>query len=184
MVKIFTTATNMDNICHDYSLEPWLNMIMKLGEVFIDAPIAIPFDVEDPLFILDQADIKFYTNKADFIESISKSPQKVLEEPCGIFLLDISEKEAEDIQTRFGVICQSCSNMNHNVLTHKGSSIEVVENEIGKNWIDIFKKFKDTPSNSVIIIDAHLFENDYFDETKKCYDESHSYGRDNLLIRV
>lgn len=181
MVTIFTTAENVNDICHDNSKEPWLNMIIKLGEVFIDAPLEIPMDMEDPIFILDQADIKFHTNKADYIKSIPQNPVKVLEEPCGIFLLNISEDSAKDIQTQFGVICQSCSMMNHDILTHKGSSVEVIENEVGKNWSDVFKKFKNTPSNSAIIIDAHLFDNDYFDEAHNCYDESRSNGRDNLL---
>jgi len=181
MVTIFTTTDNVNTICHDNSKEPWLNMIMKLGEVFIDSPLDIPMDMEDPIFILDQADIKFHCNKAEYIKSIPENPDKVLEEPCGIFLLDIPEDSANSIQTRFGVICQSCSKMDHDVLTHKGTTVEVVEDEYGKNWDEVFKKFKSTPSNSAIIIDAHLFENDSFDEANGCYDEGRSYGRDNLL---
>lgn len=70
MVTIFTTTDNVNTICHDNSKEPWLNMIMKLGEVFIDSPMDIPMEMEDPIFILDQADIKFHCNKAEYIKSI------------------------------------------------------------------------------------------------------------------
>ena len=46
---------------------------------------------------------------------------------------------------KYGVICQSYPAFNHNVLTQKGTSAELVEGMKDKRWSDIFKKFKDTP---------------------------------------
>jgi hypothetical protein len=51
---------------------------------------------------------------------------------------------------------------------------------MGKNWKDIFSKFKSTPSNSAIIIDAHLFENDAYDTVVGCYDTKKNAGLKNL----
>lgn len=154
-------------------------MIVKLGEVFIDDEIDIPLDSEDPLFILDSA-IKIDKSKKDFIKSIPNTPQSVLSEPCGIFLLDISAGKAADIQTQYGVICESATTANHKFLTQKGSSAELVEGLKDKTWADIFKKFKFSPTNSALIIDAHLFENDQYDERQGCYDKHRSYGINNL----
>lgn len=68
MVAIFTTASVLDNICHTDTLSVWKDMIVKLGEVFIDDEIDIPLDDEDPLFILDSA-IKIDKSKKDYIQS-------------------------------------------------------------------------------------------------------------------
>jgi hypothetical protein len=179
MVTIFTTSNNLADICYDREKQVWQDMILKLGEVFVSGNVDIPLDMEDPLFILDEA-IKIDYSKGDYIDSITSDHEKVLEKPCGIFLLDIPTSDANDIQLKYGVVCQSISSMNHDVLTHKGFSAETEENEVGKNWNDIFRKFRDTPSNSAIIIDAHLFENDAYDMTAGCYDTKKNAGIKNL----
>lgn len=179
MVAIFTTSGNLESICLDSDKQPWQDMIYKLGEVFINEAVDIPMDMEDPLFLLDSS-IKIDITKKDYIDSIKSNPENVLKEPCGIFLLDIPENDAHNIELKYGVICQSIHSMNHDVLTHKGTSVEVINDLCGKTWTDVFKKFKDTPSNSAIIVDAHLFENDAFNEVDGCYDKNKSVGIDNL----
>ena len=179
MVAIFTTSSILDKICHTDELSVWQDMIVKLGEVFIDNEIDVPLDYDDPLFILDSA-IKIDHSKKDFINSINESPASVLQEPCGIFLLDIPEDKASEIQTKYGVICEAACSPKHNLLTQKGSSAELVEGLNDKTWSDIFKKFKKYPTNSALIIDAHLFENDQYDEHQGCYDRERSYGINNL----
>lgn len=179
MVAIFTTASFLDKICHTDTLSVWQDMIVKLGEVFIDDEIDIPLDYEDPLFILDSA-IKIDKSKKDYIQSIPNEPQTVLQEPCGIFLLDIPDEKAADIQTKYGVICESETTANHRILTQKGCSAELVEGLKDKTWADIFKKFKNSPTNSALIVDAYLFENDQYDERQSCYDKKRNYGINNL----
>lgn len=183
MVAIFTTSSNLDNICHIDELSVWQDMIFKLGEVFIDGEIEIPLDYEDPLFILDSA-LKIDKSKEDFINSIPTSPEIVLQEPCGIFLLDIPEDKAAYIQSKFGVLCQSTTSTNHKFLTQKGYSAELIDGIKDKSWSDIFKKFKSSPTNSALIIDAHLFENDQYDERLGCYDKERSCGLNNLKIII
>lgn len=178
MVAIFTTASTLDRICHTDNYTVWRDIIMKVG-VFIDSNIDIPLDMDDQLFNLDSAG-KINYSKREFISSLSDTPENVLDEPCGIYLLDISEEKATIIQQKYGVICQSSSNLRHDVLTNKGIVAELVEGEKGKNWIDIFKKFRTIPTNSAIIIDAYLFDNDQFDEKQGCYDHEHSHGISNL----
>ena len=179
MVAIFTTSENLESICFDRDKQPWQDMIYKLGEVFINEAVDIPMDMEDPLFLLDSS-IKIDLTKKDYIDSIKSNPENVLKEPCGIFLLDISKNDACKIEQKYGVICQSIHSMNHDVLTHIRTSVEVISDLCGKTWIDVFRRFRATPSNSTIIIDAHLFENDAFNEVDGCYDKNKSVGIDNL----
>ena len=179
MVAIFTTVSALNNICYTKEYSVWQHMIMTLGEVFINGDIDVPLDMEDPLFILDSA-IKINNSKQEFISSIESAPERVLEEPCGIYLLDISENKAIEIQSKYGVICQSSATPDHTPLTHKGTTAELIEGMHGKTWEDIFSKFQNTPTNSTLIVDAHLFENDQYDERSGCYDREHSHGIFNL----
>ena len=179
MVAIFTTSSILDQICHVDDYLAWKSMVIKLGEVYIDSEIDIPEDMEDPLFILDSA-IKIDQSKREFIKSIVDDHQNVLKEPCGIYLLDISPEEANDIQTHYGVVCQSSISLSHDLITHKGMTAELIEGEQDKKWEDIFRKFKQTPTNSALIIDAHLFENDQYDEREGCYDTKYCNGISNL----
>lgn len=179
MVAIFTTKSNLEDICLDPSKQAWYEMLLKLKEVFINDE-SMPLDEEDPLFILDNMQVDVVSSKKEYIESIPDNPSLVLQEPCGIFLLDISSSEAANIQRKYGVICQSISSMSHDVLTHKGYTIEAIENEVGYSWKDVFKKFESTPSNSAIIIDAHFFDNDDFDRRQDCYDTRKNLGLKNL----
>jgi hypothetical protein len=179
MVGIYTTADNLEHICYDRDKQTWMDIILSLGEVFVNDKMDIPLDMDDPLFILDEA-IRIDASKSDYINGITSAHATVLDEPCGIFLLDLPQPEADDIQRKYGVVCQSVSSMSHDVLTHKGATAETVKNKTGKTWKDIFAKFSNTPSNSVIIIDSYLFENDAFDERTGCYDTRKNAGIKNL----
>jgi hypothetical protein len=179
MVAIFTTKSNLEDICLDPSKQAWYEMLLKLKEVFINDE-SMPLDEEDPLFILDNMQVDVVSSKKEYIESIPDNPSLVLQEPCGIFLLDINPSDAQKIQDDYGVICQSVSAMNHRTLTHGQAKGVYVGGEKGKSWKDLFRKFQDCPSNSMLIIDAHLFENDYFDEKENCYDNRRNLGITNL----
>lgn len=87
------------------------------------------------------------------------------------------------IQNDFGVIFQSTSNPNHSQLTHFGKKAELSRGKKykhGSNWEEILQKFKATPVNSAIIVDAYLFENDQWDEEKKDISERYNSGISNL----
>lgn len=185
MVELFTTSSFLKKIYYTDELSVWRDIIQKLGKVYIDSD-NIPEDENDPLFLLDmENNIKIDMSKKDFINSVSNSPETVLNEPCGIFLLDISTEKAKEIQSKYGVVCESVNTANHTLLTQRGYSVELIENQKNKKnkcWRDIFKRFKTSPTNSVLIIDAYLFANDKWNAkcNCKCYDTSHSNGANNL----
>ena len=182
MVAVFTTSDIVKDI---YLKSPWKEILQDLKNVFVDTDMYIPLDEEDPTFILDFAEVDFDSSKSDFIKSLVEKPANVLEEPCGIYLLNISEEQANRIQSEYGVICLSDKNLDHFLLTHLGTSAELKKGEKSekwKNWTDILRKFQSTPTNSVLVIDAHLFENDYFDERQNppAYDSQRNIGITNL----
>ena len=90
---------------------------------------------EDPLFILDSSgvEIKYATQ---YIEDIPQNHQLVTEYWNGIFLLDISEEEAAEIQRDYGVICQSVKKMDASIVMDEGLRFSPKKDEKDKDEED------------------------------------------------
>ncbi len=180
MTSIFTTKNNLETICLDKQKQAWLNMIIKLQEVYINDTIDENADPDnDVLLNLDQMGY-INTKEANYINSISSNPGSVLQHPNGIFLLDISSNEANDIQRNFGVLCQSITNMDYTPLTQINKPTELTFGVHNLSWNGIISRYKKLPSNSALIVDAHMFENDRFDEKNNCFDSNHQDGLNNI----
>lgn len=198
MVALFTTKQWINHLTHSSDSNVWLAIMQKLGKVYVDKkierfslselkdiekkPELYERALEDNIIAL-KTEVEFDESRADYINSLVDEPKKVLEEPCGIFILDIDEVSAKKIQNDFGVIYQSTSNPSHSQLTHFGKKAELSRGKKyknGSNWEDILQKFKATPVNSAIIVDAYLFENDQWDEEKKDISERYNSGISNL----
>lgn len=182
MTSIYTTKENLTSICLDDDKQPWLDIIIKLKEVYVndDDIFSEVIDTDNDLFFtLDGMQIDINTSKKDFINAIPNNPVIVLQQPSGIFLLDISNEAANQIQKDYGVICQSISNLDHNPLTQAHIPTELLDGEVDKTWDLMIARYKDLPSNSALVIDAHLFDEDRFDENNKCYDERKRDGIEN-----
>lgn len=183
MISIFTTKENLESICLDEKKQPWLNILFKLKQVFVDDADIFMDDVDpenDPFYILDEMQVNIDPSKKDFINDIPENPALVLSQPSSIYLLNISPAKAFQIQKDYGVICQSTNNLNHTPLSQPHISTELLEDEIDKSWKKIIARFMNLPSNSLIIIDAHLFDEDRFDNAKNCYDTGHQDGLNNI----
>ena len=183
MISIFTTKDNLESICLDESKKPWLDIIIKLKEVFVNDDNIFSDDIDiddDPFYTLDEMQIDIISSKKDYINDIPSNPVLVLKQPSGIFLLDIPSEKASQIQMDYGVICQSTNELDYKPLTQSHFPTELIEGEMGKSWNNMIAQFKKLPSNSALIIDAHLFAEDKFDESHNCYDERKRDGLNNV----
>ena len=183
MVSIFTTKSSVESFYQEDNA--WYKMICKLKEVHIDddpfSDIDESVDPDDNFFLTlvgMQVDI---VDDREFINNIPNDQSSVLKYPCGIFLLNISNEKAAEIQNNYGVICQSITNLNDDLLTQSNFTTELEEGKRSYAWNDMLAHYKQMPSNSLLIIDAHLFENDRFDEQQKIYDQNRNVGLENLF---
>lgn len=181
MNSIFTTRVNLESIC--LKDDPWWKMVVKLKEVHVNEDNLFSGDVdpdENLFYILDgmQIDVKSDT---DYINDIPQNPKRVLEHPSGIFLLDIPVEKANKIQSDYGVFCQSIGNLDYNPLVQPHKPTELVYEEEGYSWQSIIGKFGQLPSNSVLVIDSHMFDNDIYDFRQKIFNSKSSFGIDNLF---
>lgn len=184
MTSIYTTKDNLESICLDESKHPWLEMIIKLKEVFVNDDDIFSDEVDpedDPFYTLDGMQIDINSSMKDYINNIPQNPVLVLQHPSGIFLLDIPVEIANQIQKGYGVVCQSIKQLDHHPLTQLHFPTELLDGENGKSWSSMIAQYKELPSNSALIIDAHLFAEDKFDERNNCYDERKRDGIDNLF---
>lgn len=184
MISVFTTKANLEDIFLREENKAWLAIILKLNEVFInDDPFSEcdESNPDDDVFLtLDSMGVKLNDEEKDFIDNIPKNPKTVLNHPCGIYLLDISDAKAHRIQEDYGVICQSTKKLDLMPLVQPNFPNELEENETGKSWKNMISRFRELPSNSALIIDAHLFQQDRYDEHEGCYDSRNSKGITNL----
>jgi hypothetical protein len=184
MISIFTTKDNLESICLDENKQPWLDMIIKLKQVFVNEDDIFPDDVdpeEDPFYTLDGMQVDINSSKKEYINDIPHNPVLVLNQPLGIFLLDIPVEKANQIQTSYGVMCQSTDDLDYTPLSQPHFPTELLAGETGKSWKSMIAQYKELPSNSVLIIDAHLFAEDKYDEANKCYDEKKRDGLNNIF---
>lgn len=184
MTCIYTTKDNLESICLDEGKRAWLDIIIKLKEVFVNEDDIFSEDVDpddDPFYTLDGMQININSSKKDYINEIPSNPVLVLQQPSGIFLLDISSDKASKIQKDYGVICQSCDNMDYTPLTQSNFPNDLFDGESGKTWKTMIAHYKELPSNSTLIIDAHLFDEDRYDERNNCYDERKRDGLNNTF---
>ena len=185
MVSVFTTKTSLEDIFLNEDKKAWQAIILKLNEVFINED---PFsdcdnvDPDDNVFLtLNGMGVNISDKEKDFIDNIPNEPSSVLKYPCGIFLLEIEDEKAKSIQNDYGVICQPTSRLDYMPLAQPSFPNELEENETGRSWEGMISRFKQLPSNSALIIDAHLFQKDRYDERTNSYDENNSKGINNLF---
>lgn len=102
-------------------------------------------------------------NGNDLFDEIDKHPETIADYPTSVFILDIDENKARQLQEKYGVIIQTVSNLDDSILTsvlpRKTFPMEEGENATF-GWREIFSGVKDLPSNSIIINDRNLFTND------------------------
>lgn len=170
MLSIFIPQETLEDIVIDNmpsTMEPedqdvWFKIFSKQEYIYVSSWNEKKYlTQEDPLFLLDSSgvEIRYATQ---YIEDIPQNHQSVTEYWNGIFLLDISEEEAAEIQRDYGVICQSINNMDASILMDPGLRFSLKKGEIGYSWNDMLEPInaENIPSNHLFLIDRYLLARD------------------------
>ena len=165
MFKVFANKDFLEGVLFDKTPKNWYNIFMS-GNV---AEVCVPENIsEEEIGPMGSFDIigefeKFGTTvkpDAEYINNIPQNPRRVLENPNAVFLLKIKPKDAESIQNKYGVICQSIDSVDDEVLT-KAYEYDLSDGQRGVDWAVYFDKSNHTlPSNSLIICDRYIFSSD------------------------
>lgn len=177
MFKIFISASSLENFIlneqnkNDDDKDNWYKIIQKQKNIYIlddknisNSNLSVEEAQKNPLFLLSLGN-KNLEDRTDYITDIYNNSQLVLENPCGAFLLDVDKSKADEIQKKYGVICQSTSSLNGSFWKSDiyNAHISVYPNDKSHSWEDFLRGVNKLPSNSLLIIDRYLFtyENDY-----------------------
>lgn len=151
----------IDNMASDMKVEDqdvWYKIFTKQKFIYVSSWDEKKYlTQEDPLFILDSSGVQI-RYASQYIEGIPQNHQSVTEYWNGIFLLDISEEEAAEIQRDYGVICQSVKKMDASILVDEGLRFSPKKGEKGYSWDFMLHRIngEHIPSNHLFMIDRYL----------------------------
>ncbi len=154
---------NMASSTNEADQDVWFKIFTKLKYIYISSLEEKKYlTTEDTLFLLEESygiEIKYATK---YIDSISDHPESVTQYQNGIFLLDISEEDAEAIQRDYGVICQSIKKMDYSVLMDPDLKFSLDKKDDNYTWYSMLERIDAAhiPSNHLIMIDRYLFANE------------------------
>lgn len=184
MFKVFANRDFLEGVLLNQTPKNWYNIFMS-GNV---AEVCVPEDLVDEdidtmgaIDIIGNLQLLGTTVKTDteYINDIPKNASRVLENPNAVFLLNIKAKEAENIQNRYGVICQSIDAIDDDVLT-KAYEYDLSDGQQGVDWNVYFNKSNHTlPSNALIICDRYIFSCDSKSDAKAAQDAM-NFGLSNI----
>lgn len=148
----------------------WKRIIESTNRLYVHKDKLIENEV---LALLSQA------GRIVFDERIKGFPSKELFEVysgCAFISDSIDEKQASEIQNRYGVICQSITSLDTSILTQiDPDHFELLSDERGYGWKRVCEGLTNPriPSNCIIVNDRNIFANDKPKENK-------TPGLDNL----
>jgi hypothetical protein len=100
---------------------------------------------------------------APFFETINEKPETIADKPKAAFILDIDSEKAKTLQSNYGVIVMSGSDIKDEILNGpyfiELETGQVVENEGKLGWQKLFKEDL-PPLNAIVMTDDYLFSNE------------------------
>lgn len=91
-------------------------------------------------------------------DKYKSAPEKVLNNPSALYILDISYAEALSIQKTYGVMCLSGSCPDISPLVDVNDIYIAQENvKLGRGWDTILDSIEELPSNALLLTDRYLF---------------------------
>ncbi|MBO7051550.1 MAG: hypothetical protein J6W24_02685 [Prevotella sp.] len=111
-------------------------------------------------------------------EELKTHPQKLLDNPSSLYILDISQDEAKNIQESYGVLCLSGEHPDASALIDVNDAfVSNKFHQLEKGWDSVLDSVETLPSNALILADRYLFKNveakdgDGFDNVEAILDQ-------------
>lgn len=158
MFSIVTTQKILERLYSENSV--WGNIVAQTKCFYVKLESDWWEEEENALLELSNSQA-YIKNANDLFVDIEKHPEVIADYPTSVFILDIDEGKARQLQQKYGVVVQSFEHLDDAILTavHR-PPIYTEENETGVNWSDVFSGVRDLPTNAIIINDRNLFTND------------------------
>lgn len=170
MFKVFIDYDKMRDICLDQNkADTWYKILCKQQSININHSVDNEefYDENNPLLIFSQMTGVEFNDESSYINEVCEHNEKVLEHPCGAFILKVDDVKAKEITSRFGVLCQSANEMDARPLAIGDVTITTVKPD---SWQKRLPFGKVLPSNSLVIVDRYLFGSENDETLQDSYD--------------
>ena len=185
MFKVYANLDFLEGVLFDKTPKNWYNIFMS-GNV---AEVCVPEEINDEeIGKMGSVDIvenlqllgTIIKTDAEYINDIPHNARRVLENPNAVFLLNIRNQDADNIQNNYGVICQSIDSIDDEVLT-KAYEYNLSDGQEGVDWAVYFdKSYHTLPSNALIICDRYIFSSNQNKPPLKIAQEALELGLLNI----
>ena len=110
--------------------------------------------------ILSKYKKEIHTLSSDETLKLKNSPEKFLNNPSSLYILDITKDEAAAIQEQYGVMCLSGDNPDVSALIDVNDAfVSNKFHQLEKGWDSVLDSVESLPSNALILADRYLFKN-------------------------
>lgn len=171
MFKVYIDYDKMYDICLEQDdSDTWYKILCKQQSINVDCDVEDEefYDENNPLLIFSQMNGIEFNDASEYMNDVITDNSKVLDQPCGAFILNIDSTKAKEIQSRFGVMCQSAKDMKADFLTMEDIEIEG-PNANGATWGRFPFGALEVPTNSLIIQDRYFFSSDQGENINDTY---------------
>lgn len=173
MFKVYIDYDKMYDICLEQDeSDTWYKILCKQQGININHSVDDNefYDENNPLFIFSQMkDIEFH-DESDYMNDIPNNNCRVLEQPCGFFVLPIDSTLANSIQSDYGVICRSSmGKVDSTPLTFDDIDVDG-PNANGATWGRFPFGLFGVPTNTIIIQDRYFFKSDNGESINDTYE--------------
>ena len=164
MFRVFISAASLEKLCLEEMWKDqnkqnsWFLLLSKQNIIYLDKNIYDEWEYSDALFTFSESyQIDFQHSTINYNTLAKESPETLLDEPQGAFLLDIDKETAKSIQEKYGIICQSTEGLNECPLSSNECKFSLFRNMNNHSWKELFEKGAKVPSNALIIVDRYIF---------------------------
>lgn len=151
MLKVFISAASLEQIILDFPESSWYYVLQQQQKIYVDDT---DDSVESVQIFLEAANIATIQGKNYNVE-VQEQPAVLLDDPQGVYFLDIPPEEAHRLQAQYGVIVHSTQEPDEKCpLTGDIGFYELVKGKCGCTWKTMLEGLV---SNTLIICDRYLF---------------------------
>jgi len=142
----------------DKVIKSGINLCINISDNELDEKLK---DELDPLSIAykNSGTMSLPMALGNYIDGVKEDLTQTIDKPNAIFILDVEESSASEIQKKLGMAVFSCNNLPDNLFS-KNFYKEYRKNEIVKNGWNGVIQFDKQLSNSLVITDNFFFKNE------------------------
>lgn len=158
MFQVFIDYDKLQEICLDQDEnDPWFNILRNQTSIGINKDDNVWQDTSNPVFLFSMGNNIMIEDKSSLMNDIPTNKKRVLENPCGAYILPIKPTDASPIQQFYGVMCQSSEGQLTTKPLLKNSIVFKKANAKGQTWGRLSSCSRNSPTNTLIIQDRYFF---------------------------